>query len=80
MACGSLPSHARLDRTFRGVWRYMMAVDGEKLRLFSRRSRIRVYNALIFDLRLSSGNYERRRRLSTGITWSSVVAERVGRR
>ena len=43
MACGSLPSHARLDRTFRGVWRYMMAVDGEKLRLFSRRSRIRVY-------------------------------------
>ena len=43
MACGSLPSHARLGRTFRGVWRYMIAVDGEKLRVFSRLIRIRVY-------------------------------------
>ena len=79
MACGSLPSLARLGRTFRGVWRYMIAVDGEKLRVFSRRSRIKGVYAL-FDLRLSSGNYERQRRLSTGITWSSVVAERVWRR
>ena len=79
MACGSLQSLARLGRTFRGVWRYMIAVDGEKLRVFSRRSRIKGVYAL-FDLRLSSGNYERRRRLSTGITWSSVVAERVWRR